>query len=122
MKRPFKFSSPGFNSTLDKVQNDPHIPLGSPDDFQRFWYCPKDRTELKLVPNPISANPYYVVQKNRLEQTITDGVASKRFPSDLFFSVKLLAEHIFANTNLNEVAIANTSCPACKLSLCSPKL
>lgn len=122
MKRPFKFSSPGFNSTLNKVQNDLHITLGSPDDLQRFWYCPKDRSELKIVPNPISTNPYYVIQKSRLEQTITDGIASKRFPSDLFFVVQLLAEHVFANTDLNEIPIAHTSCPICKLSLCSPKL
>jgi len=122
MKKPFKFSSPGFNSTLNKVQNDLHITLGSPEDLQRFWYCPKDRSELKIVPNPISTNPYYVIQKSRLEQTITDGIASKRFPADLFFVVQLLAEHIFANTNLTEIGIANTTCPICKLNLCSPKL
>ena len=122
MKRPFKFSSPGFNTTLDRVQNDQHIPLGSPDDMQRFWYCPKDRTELNVVPNPISTNPYYIIKKNNLDKSIMDGIASKRFPSDLYFAVKILAEHIFAHSNLKEISIANTSCPVCKLSLCSPKL
>lgn len=123
MKRPFKFSSPGFNVSLDKVQTDPHIQPGSHDDLQRFWYCPKDRSELKVVPNSISANPYYAIKNGyQMDKTIMDGIAVKRFPSDHFFIVKLLAEHVFSSTNLNEVLIANTSCPVCKLSLCSPKL
>ena len=114
--KPLKFSSPGFNITLDKVQNDPNIKLGSTDDLQRFWYCPKDRTELKVVPNPISANAYFVIKKSALDRTIMDGIASKRFPSDLYFAVKLLAEHVFATSNRSEVSIANTSCPTCKLN------
>jgi hypothetical protein len=122
MKRPFKFSSPGFNISLDKVQQDPHIQPGSHDDFQRFWYCPKDKTELKIVPNPISINAYYKIEKRVIEETIMDGIASKRFPSDLFFSVKLLAEHMFSTTELSEVLLANTYCPTCRLSICSPKL
>ena len=123
MKRPFNFSSPGFSATLERIQTDQHIKLGTTDDLQRFWYCPKDRTELKVVPNPISANPYYAVKRGyQMDKTIMDGIASKRFPSDHFFIVKLLAEHVFATTNLPEVLIANTTCPTCKLSLCSPKL
>ena len=122
MKRLFKFSSPGFNPTLDRVQNDQLIPLGSTDDLQRFWYCPKDRTELKIVPNPISTNAYYVITKNNLDKSIMDGIATKRFPSDLFFTVKLLAEHVFTHSHLTEIPVANTTCPTCKLSLCSPKL
>ena len=122
MKRPFKFTSPGLNITLDKVQTDQYIKPGTLEDFQRFWYCPKDRTELKVVPNPISTNPYYKIEKRSIEKTITDGIASKRFPSNLFFTVKLVAEHIFATTELSEIPIANTTCPNCKLNLCSPKL
>ncbi len=122
MKRPFKFTSPGLNVTLDKVQTDPYIKTGTLDDLQRFWYCPKDRTELKIVPNPISTNSYYKIEKRNIEKTITDGIASKRFPSDLYFAVKLVAEHVFATTEVQEILIANTSCPTCKLNLCSPKL
>lgn len=122
MKRPFKFSSPGLNATLDKVQNDRLIKPGTPDDLQRFWYCPKDRSELKVVPNSISANAYYKIERRDVDTTIMDGIASKRYPSDLFFAVKLVAEHIFANSSVNEIQIANTKCPKCQLSLCSPKL
>ena len=122
MKRPFKFTSPGFNSPLDKVQNDPFLKAGTSDDFQRFWYCPRDKSELKVVPNPISSNPYYKIERRNVDQTIMDGIATKRFPSDLFFVVKLLAEHMFTTSDKSEVLIANTSCPSCKLSICSPKL
>ena len=118
MKRPFQFSSPGFNSTLDKVQTDLHIESGTSDDFQRFWYCPRDRTELKIVPNQISAK----IERRDVDKTIMDGIASKRFSSDLYYAVKILAEHVFTTSSLQEISICLTSCPKCHMQLCSPKL
>lgn len=91
------------------------------DYLTEYWYCENDNLRMQVFQEP-RQSPNFSVTKEKMDINLNNAVAMKKIPQKSQEKVKLSAEFIFQNLDIDEIFFISVKCKECGNHRAAPEI